>query len=144
MEKGYTLKSSLWKCATWHLYCRNTSPWLCSLVNRTERPFKYILIYWDAPVSDKSMNNESEYISCVSTGEASVSTLESFPAEPVREQHPVPSSTTTSSLGLRLPQCPRRPHHTPPPRLNIHPVHELGPPIMQVYRPCPLLESSSK
>ncbi|XP_052403719.1 nucleoprotein TPR [Carassius gibelio] len=65
-----------------------------------------------------------------SSGEASVSTLESFPAEPVRAQHPVPS-TTTSSLGLRLPQSPRRPHHTPPPRLNIHPVPELGPPIMQ-------------
>uniref|UniRef100_A0A673I5S4 Nucleoprotein TPR n=1 Tax=Sinocyclocheilus rhinocerous TaxID=307959 RepID=A0A673I5S4_9TELE len=27
--------------------------------------------------------------------------------------------------------APRRPHHTPPPRLNIHPVPELGPPIMQ-------------
>uniref|UniRef100_A0A671P6C0 Nucleoprotein TPR n=1 Tax=Sinocyclocheilus anshuiensis TaxID=1608454 RepID=A0A671P6C0_9TELE len=56
---------------------------------------------------------------------------ESFPAEPVREQQPVPSTTTTSSLGPRLPQSPRRPHHTPPPRLNIHPVPELGPPIMQ-------------
>ncbi|XP_016348737.1 nucleoprotein TPR-like isoform X2 [Sinocyclocheilus anshuiensis] len=66
-----------------------------------------------------------------SSGEASVSTLESFPAEPVREQQPVPSTTTTSSLGPRLPQSPRRPHHTPPPRLNIHPVPELGPPIMQ-------------
>ncbi|KAK7162888.1 hypothetical protein R3I93_007053 [Phoxinus phoxinus] len=65
-----------------------------------------------------------------SSGEASVSTLESFPAEPVREHLPVPS-TTTSSLGLRLPQSPRRPHHTPPPRLNIHPIPELGPPIMQ-------------
>uniref|UniRef100_A0A673GXI1 Nucleoprotein TPR n=1 Tax=Sinocyclocheilus rhinocerous TaxID=307959 RepID=A0A673GXI1_9TELE len=52
-------------------------------------------------------------------------------AEPVREQQPVPSTTTTSSLGPRLPQSPRRPHHTPPPRLNIHPVPELGPPIMQ-------------
>ncbi|XP_052470885.1 nucleoprotein TPR isoform X1 [Carassius gibelio] len=60
-----------------------------------------------------------------SSGEASVSTLESFPAEPV------PTTTTTSCLGLRLPQPPRRPHHTPPPRLNIHPVPELGPPIMQ-------------
>uniref|UniRef100_A0A672P3J0 Nucleoprotein TPR n=1 Tax=Sinocyclocheilus grahami TaxID=75366 RepID=A0A672P3J0_SINGR len=79
----------------------------------------------------------SHTFSCVFTGEASVSTLESFPAEPVREQQPVPSTTTTSSLGPRLPQSPRRPHHTPPPRLNIHPVPELGPPIMQVYRPCP-------
>uniref|UniRef100_A0A9J8DG09 Nucleoprotein TPR n=1 Tax=Cyprinus carpio carpio TaxID=630221 RepID=A0A9J8DG09_CYPCA len=69
--------------------------------------------------------------SCVFTGEASVSTLESFPAEPVREQQPVPSTTTISSLGPRLPQSPRRSHHTPPPRLNIHPVPELGPPIMQ-------------
>uniref|UniRef100_A0A673GWG3 Nucleoprotein TPR n=1 Tax=Sinocyclocheilus rhinocerous TaxID=307959 RepID=A0A673GWG3_9TELE len=60
---------------------------------------------------------------------------ESFPAEPVREQQPVPSTTTTSSLGPRLPQSPRRPHHTPPPRLNIHPVPELGPPIMQSRRP---------
>ncbi|KAF4117130.1 hypothetical protein G5714_001683 [Onychostoma macrolepis] len=68
-----------------------------------------------------------------SSGEVSVSTLESFPAEPVREQQPVLSTTTTttSSLGPRLPQSPRRPHHTPPPRLNIHPVPELGPPIMQ-------------
>uniref|UniRef100_A0A9J8BGN9 Nucleoprotein TPR n=1 Tax=Cyprinus carpio carpio TaxID=630221 RepID=A0A9J8BGN9_CYPCA len=66
-----------------------------------------------------------------SSGEASVSTLESFPAEPVREQQPVPSTTTISSLGPRLPQSPRRSHHTPPPRLNIHPVPELGPPIMQ-------------
>ncbi|XP_051554060.1 nucleoprotein TPR-like isoform X2 [Myxocyprinus asiaticus] len=66
-----------------------------------------------------------------SSGEASVSTMESFPAaEPVREHQPVPSTTTTS-LGPRLPQSPRRPHHTPPPRLNIHPVPELGPPIMQ-------------
>ncbi|XP_043117020.1 LOW QUALITY PROTEIN: nucleoprotein TPR [Puntigrus tetrazona] len=72
------------------------------------------------------------------SGEASVSTLEAFPAEPVREQQPVPSTTTTSSsssssttLGPRLPHSPRRPHHTPPPRLNIHPVPELGPPIMQ-------------
>uniref|UniRef100_A0A671PAM7 Nucleoprotein TPR n=1 Tax=Sinocyclocheilus anshuiensis TaxID=1608454 RepID=A0A671PAM7_9TELE len=73
----------------------------------------------------------SHTFSCVFTGEASVSTLESFPAEPVREQQPVPSTTTTSSLGPRLPQSPRRPHHTPPPRLNIHPVPELGPPIMQ-------------
>uniref|UniRef100_A0A673GXG7 Nucleoprotein TPR n=1 Tax=Sinocyclocheilus rhinocerous TaxID=307959 RepID=A0A673GXG7_9TELE len=76
-------------------------------------------------------SNEGSGISCVFTGEASVSTLESFPAEPVREQQPVPSTTTTSSLGPRLPQSPRRPHHTPPPRLNIHPVPELGPPIMQ-------------
>ncbi|XP_051556343.1 nucleoprotein TPR-like isoform X2 [Myxocyprinus asiaticus] len=66
-----------------------------------------------------------------SSGEASISTMEPLPAaEPVREQQPVPS-TTTSSLGPRLPQSPRRPHHTPPPRLNIHPVPELGPPIMQ-------------
>ncbi|XP_067310032.1 nucleoprotein TPR isoform X2 [Pseudorasbora parva] len=65
-----------------------------------------------------------------SSGEASVSTMEAFPAEPVREHQPVPS-TTTSSLGPRLPQSPRRPHHTPPPRLNIHPIPELGPPIMQ-------------
>ncbi|XP_073732494.1 nucleoprotein TPR [Misgurnus anguillicaudatus] len=65
------------------------------------------------------------------SGEVSVSTLESFPAaEPVREHQPLPS-TTTSSLGPRLPQPPRRPHHTPPPRLNIHPVPELGPPIIQ-------------
>ncbi|XP_050989675.1 nucleoprotein TPR [Labeo rohita] len=64
-----------------------------------------------------------------SSGEASVSTLEAFPAEPVREHQPVPSTTTTSSLGPRLPQSPRRPHHTPPPRLNIHPVPELGPPL---------------
>lgn len=65
-------------------------------------------------------------------GETSVRTMESFPAaEPAREHQPLPS-TTTSSLGLRLPQSPRRPHHTPPPRLNIHPVPELGPPIMQV------------
>uniref|UniRef100_A0A8C1QXG6 Nucleoprotein TPR n=1 Tax=Cyprinus carpio TaxID=7962 RepID=A0A8C1QXG6_CYPCA len=57
---------------------------------------------------------------------------ESFPAEPVRDHQPVPSTTTTtSSLAPRLPQPPRRSHHTPPPRLNIHPVPELGPPIMQ-------------
>uniref|UniRef100_A0A672T0U3 Nucleoprotein TPR n=1 Tax=Sinocyclocheilus grahami TaxID=75366 RepID=A0A672T0U3_SINGR len=62
---------------------------------------------------------------------SSICTLESFPAEPVRETQPVPSITATSSLGPRLPQSPRRPHHTPPPRLNIHPVPELGPPIMQ-------------
>uniref|UniRef100_A0A8C1M7L8 Nucleoprotein TPR n=1 Tax=Cyprinus carpio TaxID=7962 RepID=A0A8C1M7L8_CYPCA len=67
-----------------------------------------------------------------SGSEASVSTLESFPAEPVRDHQPVPSTTTTtSSLAPRLPQPPRRSHHTPPPRLNIHPVPELGPPIMQ-------------
>uniref|UniRef100_A0A8C1H8B0 Nucleoprotein TPR n=1 Tax=Cyprinus carpio carpio TaxID=630221 RepID=A0A8C1H8B0_CYPCA len=48
------------------------------------------------------------------------------------EAEPVPSTTTTtSSLAPRLPQPPRRSHHTPPPRLNIHPVPELGPPIMQ-------------
>lgn len=65
------------------------------------------------------------------SGEVSVSTLESFPAaEPVREHQPLPS-TTTSSLGPRLPPSPRRPHHTPPPRLNIHPVPELGPPLIQ-------------
>uniref|UniRef100_A0A672SZF6 Nucleoprotein TPR n=1 Tax=Sinocyclocheilus grahami TaxID=75366 RepID=A0A672SZF6_SINGR len=64
-----------------------------------------------------------------------ICTLESFPAEPVRETQPVPSITATSSLGPRLPQSPRRPHHTPPPRLNIHPVPELGPPIMQSRRP---------
>uniref|UniRef100_A0A672SZJ1 Nucleoprotein TPR n=1 Tax=Sinocyclocheilus grahami TaxID=75366 RepID=A0A672SZJ1_SINGR len=62
-----------------------------------------------------------------------ICTLESFPAEPVRETQPVPSITATSSLGPRLPQSPRRPHHTPPPRLNIHPVPELGPPIMQCF-----------
>ncbi|XP_051989723.1 nucleoprotein TPR-like isoform X2 [Xyrauchen texanus] len=66
-----------------------------------------------------------------SSGEASVSTMVLLPAaEPVREQQPVPSTTTTS-LGPRLPQSPRRSHHTPPPRLNIHPIPELGPPIMQ-------------
>lgn len=65
------------------------------------------------------------------SGEVSVSTLESFPAaEPVREHQPLPS-TTTSSLGPRMPPSPRRPHHTPPPRLNIHPVPELGPPLIQ-------------
>uniref|UniRef100_A0AAR2LPK9 Nucleoprotein TPR n=1 Tax=Pygocentrus nattereri TaxID=42514 RepID=A0AAR2LPK9_PYGNA len=67
-------------------------------------------------------------------GEASVSTVEPTPAvEPVRELQVTPStastsSTTSSSLGPRLPQSPRRLHHTPPPRLNIHPIPELGPP----------------
>ncbi|XP_016133934.1 nucleoprotein TPR-like [Sinocyclocheilus grahami] len=75
-----------------------------------------------------SIQKQADSQSC---GEASICTLESFPAEPVRETQPVPSITATSSLGPRLPQSPRRPHHTPPPRLNIHPVPELGPPIMQ-------------
>ncbi|KAI5099153.1 nucleoprotein TPR isoform X2, partial [Silurus meridionalis] len=47
------------------------------------------------------------------------------------------SGTSCSSLSSqvpRLPQSPRRPHQTPPPRLNIHPVPELGPPLMQVQR----------
>ncbi|XP_066517838.1 nucleoprotein TPR [Hoplias malabaricus] len=72
-----------------------------------------------------------------SSGEASVSTVEpSVVLEPVRELQVTPStssssSTTSSSLGPRLPQSPRRLHHTPPPRLNIHPIPELGPPLMQ-------------
>ncbi|XP_072547531.1 nucleoprotein TPR [Salminus brasiliensis] len=69
-----------------------------------------------------------------SSGEAAVSTMEPCPAaEPVRELQVTPStsSTTTASLGPRLPQSPRRLHHTPPPRLNIHPIPELGPPLMQ-------------
>ncbi|GAA6102968.1 nucleoprotein TPR isoform X3 [Tachysurus ichikawai] len=71
------------------------------------------------------------------SGETSVSTMEPSPVvEPVREVQPSPStiSTTSSSLtsqGPRLPQSPRRPHQTPPPRLNIHPVPELGPPLIQ-------------
>uniref|UniRef100_A0AAR2KQ41 Nucleoprotein TPR n=1 Tax=Pygocentrus nattereri TaxID=42514 RepID=A0AAR2KQ41_PYGNA len=75
-------------------------------------------------------------------GEASVSTVEPTPAvEPVRELQVTPStastsSTTSSSLGPRLPQSPRRLHHTPPPRLNIHPIPELGPPLMQVNPLC--------
>ncbi|XP_056597198.1 nucleoprotein TPR [Triplophysa dalaica] len=92
--------------------------------------------------ADADVDNEEsqEASDCVQkqadsqSGETIVSTLESFPAaEPVREHQPLPSiiTTTTSSLGTRLPQSPRRPHHTPPPRLNIHPVPELGPPIMQ-------------
>ncbi|XP_049322798.1 nucleoprotein TPR isoform X1 [Astyanax mexicanus] len=69
-----------------------------------------------------------------SSGEAAVSTMEPCPAtEPVRELQVTPStsSTTTASLGPRLPQSPRRLHHTPPPRLNIHPIPELGPPLIQ-------------
>ncbi|KAI4897042.1 hypothetical protein NFI96_022425, partial [Prochilodus magdalenae] len=72
-----------------------------------------------------------------SSGDASVSTVEPSPAaEPVRELQVTPStastsSTTSTSLGPRLPQSPRRLHHTPPPRLNIHPIPELGPPLMQ-------------
>ncbi|KAM9468929.1 nucleoprotein TPR-like isoform 3-T3 [Clarias gariepinus] len=72
-----------------------------------------------------------------SSGEASVSTMEPSPAvEPVREVQPSPSTVGTSSSTLssqshRLPQSPRRPHQTPPPRLNIHPVPELGPPLIQ-------------
>ncbi|KAA0719100.1 Nucleoprotein TPR NPC-associated intranuclear protein [Triplophysa tibetana] len=82
--------------------------------------------------ADADVDNEESQEA--SDCETSVNTLESFPAaEPVREYQPLPSiiTTTTSSLGTRLPQSPRRPHHTPPPRLNIHPVPELGPPIMQ-------------
>ncbi|XP_076833031.1 nucleoprotein TPR isoform X2 [Brachyhypopomus gauderio] len=73
-----------------------------------------------------------------SGGEAGVSTVTlSCPArEPEREPQltPTVASTTTcvpAALGPRPPQSPRRPHHTPPPRLNIHPVPELGPPLMQ-------------
>lgn len=33
-----------------------------------------------------------------------------------------------SSSGARMPQSPRRPTHQLPPRLNIHPTSELGPP----------------
>uniref|UniRef100_W5UJA0 Nucleoprotein TPR n=1 Tax=Ictalurus punctatus TaxID=7998 RepID=W5UJA0_ICTPU len=72
-----------------------------------------------------------------SSGEASVSTMEPSPAvEPLREVQPSPSTTAASSCSLssqvpRLPQSPRRPHQTPPPRLNIHPVPELGPPLLQ-------------
>nr|XP_009296772.1 nucleoprotein TPR isoform X1 [Danio rerio] len=88
--------------------------------------------------ADPSVHNEESQEASDSTqkqpdsqsSEASVSTLEAFPLEPVREHPPLPSTTTTS-LAPRLPQSPRRPHHTPPPRLNIHPVPELGPPIMQ-------------
>uniref|UniRef100_A0A3B1IYG3 Nucleoprotein TPR n=1 Tax=Astyanax mexicanus TaxID=7994 RepID=A0A3B1IYG3_ASTMX len=68
------------------------------------------------------------------SSEAAVSTMEPCPAtEPVRELQVTPStsSTTTASLGPRLPQSPRRLHHTPPPRLNIHPIPELGPPLIQ-------------
>ncbi|KAI7809880.1 nucleoprotein TPR isoform X2 [Triplophysa rosa] len=90
----------------------------------------------DAEVDNEESQEASDCIQKQAdsqSGETSVSTLESFPAaEPVREHQPLPSIiTTTSSLGPRLPQAPRRPHHTPPPRLNIHPVPELGPPIMQ-------------
>uniref|UniRef100_A0AAY5F391 Nucleoprotein TPR n=1 Tax=Electrophorus electricus TaxID=8005 RepID=A0AAY5F391_ELEEL len=54
-------------------------------------------------------------------------------AETARELQLAPSvASTTASLGPRPPQSPRRPHHTPPPRLNIHPVPELGPPLVQV------------
>lgn len=61
--------------------------------------------------------------------------------ETVREVQPSPSTTGTSSSALssqgpRLPQSPRRPHQTPPPRLNIHPVPELGPPLIQVQYIC--------
>uniref|UniRef100_A0A8B9J840 Nucleoprotein TPR n=1 Tax=Astyanax mexicanus TaxID=7994 RepID=A0A8B9J840_ASTMX len=76
-------------------------------------------------------NTELQLIRC----EAAVSTMEPCPAtEPVRELQVTPStsSTTTASLGPRLPQSPRRLHHTPPPRLNIHPIPELGPPLIQV------------
>ncbi|XP_058269448.1 nucleoprotein TPR isoform X3 [Hemibagrus wyckioides] len=72
-----------------------------------------------------------------SSGEASASTIEPSPVvEPVREVQPSPSTTGTassslSSQGPRVPQSPRRPHQTPPPRLNIHPVPELGPPLIQ-------------
>ncbi|TSN03387.1 Nucleoprotein TPR [Bagarius yarrelli] len=72
-----------------------------------------------------------------SSGDTGVSTVESSLAvEPVREVQPSPSTTGTSSSSLssqapRLPQSPRRPHQTPPPRLNIHPVPELGPPLIQ-------------
>ncbi|XP_035390027.1 nucleoprotein TPR isoform X1 [Electrophorus electricus] len=53
-------------------------------------------------------------------------------AETARELQLAPSvASTTASLGPRPPQSPRRPHHTPPPRLNIHPVPELGPPLVQ-------------
>ncbi|XP_016328262.1 nucleoprotein TPR-like isoform X2 [Sinocyclocheilus anshuiensis] len=89
----------------------------------------------DPGIDNKESQEASDSIQkqADSQSSASVSTLESFPAEPMREHQPVPSTTTTttSSLGPRLPQSPRRPHHTPPPRLNIHPVPELGPPIMQ-------------
>uniref|UniRef100_A0A4W4GSQ4 Nucleoprotein TPR n=1 Tax=Electrophorus electricus TaxID=8005 RepID=A0A4W4GSQ4_ELEEL len=54
-------------------------------------------------------------------------------AETARELQLAPSvASTTASLGPRPPQSPRRPHHTPPPRLNIHPVPELGPPLVQL------------
>uniref|UniRef100_A0AAR2KNP4 Nucleoprotein TPR n=1 Tax=Pygocentrus nattereri TaxID=42514 RepID=A0AAR2KNP4_PYGNA len=83
-------------------------------------------------------------------GEASVSTVEPTPAvEPVRELQVTPStastsSTTSSSLGPRLPQSPRRLHHTPPPRLNIHPIPELGPPLMQRQSGQPRRSSMSR
>ncbi|KAL7849266.1 hypothetical protein SRHO_G00208890 [Serrasalmus rhombeus] len=85
-----------------------------------------------------------------SSGEASVSTVEPTPAvEPVRELQVTPStastsSTTSSSLGPRLPQSPRRLHHTPPPRLNIHPIPELGPPLMQRQSGQPRRSSMSR
>ncbi|KTG41002.1 hypothetical protein cypCar_00019301 [Cyprinus carpio] len=86
----------------------------------------------DNEESQEASDSIQKQVDSQSSGEASVSTLESFPAEPVRDHQPVPSTTTTtSSLAPRLPQPPRRSHHTPPPRLNIHPVPELGPPIMQ-------------
>uniref|UniRef100_A0AAR2KT90 Nucleoprotein TPR n=1 Tax=Pygocentrus nattereri TaxID=42514 RepID=A0AAR2KT90_PYGNA len=80
----------------------------------------------------------------------SVSTVEPTPAvEPVRELQVTPStastsSTTSSSLGPRLPQSPRRLHHTPPPRLNIHPIPELGPPLMQRQSGQPRRSSMSR
>ncbi|XP_030629604.1 nucleoprotein TPR [Chanos chanos] len=62
-----------------------------------------------------------------SSGEASGSTVESYPAaEPVREMH-VAASTTTTTLGHRPPQSPRRPPHTLPPVLYLQPqASELG------------------
>ncbi|XP_034166487.2 nucleoprotein TPR isoform X3 [Pangasianodon hypophthalmus] len=87
--------------------------------------------------SQGASDSTQKHADSQSSGEASISTMEPTPAvEPVREVQPSPSTTGTSSSSLssqgpRLPQSPRRPHQTPPPRLNIHPVPELGPPLIQ-------------
>ncbi|XP_035278729.1 nucleoprotein TPR isoform X1 [Anguilla anguilla] len=65
-------------------------------------------------------------------GEGSVGPAESSSTDPPREQQPTPSTAALDRQAPRLPQSPRRPPHTLPPRLYIQPpAQELGPPPTQ-------------
>ncbi|MFT7809073.1 nucleoprotein TPR-like isoform X3 [Arapaima gigas] len=66
----------------------------------------------------------------MSSGEGSSSTMEAFPVEPPRDQQP--STSSTDHQVPRPPHSPRRPAHPLPPRLNIHPGQELGPPAQRI------------